>query len=184
LKHVTASGSTGPTGFVKQCYLDKATQLGKTKSGSETWQLRKEAFEGLAKMDTLEIQMLKKAAPDKELSADTRCQVNETTVLGSSGGGWCCSCMCKKLFKETAAAAHDDEDDVHYIPSRDDLVGCVAALAVAGGDEKRTLNRTFLDESKRATNVDDYTKDVLKNLVRDCTNTKSGLTPRCPPALD
>lgn len=180
LKHVTVADSTGPTGWVKGCYLEKAQS--KTKKGIEVFVLRSEALEGSAPMDALEIEMLKEATPDEQLSPSTRYQVNATSSLGQSGGGYCSSCVHKhkEMSKGTAREANG-ESDVYYVPNRDDLIGLVAALAAAKDEEKDALATMFHSEVKRAVNVDNAIKDFLTNLVRGCTTqqtNKNSLTSR------
>ena len=180
MKHVTVADSTGPTGWVKGCYLEKVQS--KTKKGIEVFVLCSEALEGSAKMDALEIKMLMEAAPDEQLSPSTRYQVNTTSSLGKSGGGYCSSCV-QEMSKGTAREANG-ESDVYYVPDRDDLIGLVAALAAAKDEEKDALATMFHSEVKRAVNVDNAIKDFLTNLVRGCTTqqtNKNSLTSRYPP---
>ena len=152
------------TGHVKRCYLVKA---GKINSGT-VYALTSSAVEGLAKMDDVEIKMLAAAIPQSQTQnvADHKYHIVETSSLGTHGGGLCGSCV-QKTVTGAAAVVADEVEEVKILHTQDDLIGLVAALAVASNDEeKEGLRDTFTNASNSATMVPKHIKEFLTTLSK------------------
>ena len=171
LAHVTPAVTEGTssqhlTGHVKECYLRACG----TVDGKKEFKLIDDALEGRTKMDAVEIKMLQAAAPGgQQLKPDTKYHIVGTTLLGTHGGGLCGSCARLTISDETAIAGESEADDteVKLLHNQDDLIGLVAARAVASEtEEKATLQQDFETASKNATAVPNHVKDFLKSVSK------------------
>ena len=164
--------SLDPQGRVRECYLEK-TKFTDT-NGRHVWTLVS------APMSTSEVAMLAAATPGADPKAGDKYVVLKQDMCRQA---WCGRCIKKfidnKSFDDAiegnAAAAGVNADagvgpdnDVQYISQKVDIVGLIAAQAVATDRaEKRQISEMFADGLNTSMGMNNSTKALLTTLHKE-----------------